>query len=492
MRGSWTGLLFILLLINVWGIAMNLSLLTTVSGTLDQNDVISKSKKSVKSNTYTSSGVLVTKNRLKRLEKRKPKVYIRYVEIQQPAANAYVRGTITIEVYVSEDDPNDPYAGDLSVKFYVDDRYIGCDNNLDGDHYYYCTWDTTNDIDGHHVICVEEWLYKDSNTQLIDKDNISVIVDNTCPNVEITSPQNGSYVSEVCTILVNADDNMGIKEVEFYVDGSLIGEDTATPYECSWDTSSWDDGTHTVKVIAYDYAEHTSVDSLVVIVDNTRPVVEISAPAEHYVNSTWVNIIWFGYDNYGIGYYELRIDNSSWIYISPNSCCNYNVSLPDGLHVIHIRAVDLVGNVGSSSINIFVDTIAPTIGSVEYPEGICVGSTIELVANISDAEPSSGIDVVYLYYSFDNETWSFIEMELANSSYVATLNISEKKVLVQVVAVDKAGNVGKSDIILIEAQVPPTTMTTPRSPVLLFIIMGAIAGGAIIALALCLGARRRY
>jgi len=60
--------------------------------------------------------------------------------------------------------------------------------------------------------------------------------DNNPPTVSITSPTNGfTYESgDTVTITATATDDFGIAKVEFFHDGTLIGEDTTEPYSITW------------------------------------------------------------------------------------------------------------------------------------------------------------------------------------------------------------------------------------------------------------------
>ncbi|MBN1329866.1 MAG: caspase family protein [Candidatus Heimdallarchaeota archaeon] len=78
--------------------------------------------------------------------------------------------------------------------------------------------------------------------------------DTTAPTVSITSPASGATVSGTTTISASASDNVGVTKVEFYIDGSLKGTDTTSPYSYSWVTTGYSDGSHTIYAKAYDAA----------------------------------------------------------------------------------------------------------------------------------------------------------------------------------------------------------------------------------------------
>jgi len=65
---------------------------------------------------------------------------------------------------------------------------------------------------------------------------------------------------------VYADDDVGIKKVEFYVDGELKQTDNAQPYSWLWDESAI--GKRTVKTVAYDTTGNKASDKLSLVIFN--------------------------------------------------------------------------------------------------------------------------------------------------------------------------------------------------------------------------------
>jgi len=95
--------------------------------------------------------------------------------------------------------------------------------------------------------------------------------DTTKPNVIITSPANNSTVSWTITIQATATDNVGVVKVEFYIDSNKVGEDTSTPYEYNWNTTSYTNGTHTITAKAYDNAGNIGESAIVTVNINNAP-----------------------------------------------------------------------------------------------------------------------------------------------------------------------------------------------------------------------------
>jgi hypothetical protein len=92
--------------------------------------------------------------------------------------------------------------------------------------------------------------------------------DTTKPTVTITFPADGDTVLGTITITVTATDNVAVEEVHFEVDTTDIGEDATLPYEMSWNTTTFTNGSHIVKAEAHDSSENTEEAEVTVIVNN--------------------------------------------------------------------------------------------------------------------------------------------------------------------------------------------------------------------------------
>ena len=88
------------------------------------------------------------------------------------------------------------------------------------------------------------------------------------PIVLITSPQNGDTVSGSIEIHATASDDVGVTKIEFYIDNGLIGTDTSGPYIRVWDTTTYSNGTHVIKTVAYDTRGQTDYDEVTVNTQN--------------------------------------------------------------------------------------------------------------------------------------------------------------------------------------------------------------------------------
>ena len=95
---------------------------------------------------------------------------------------------------------------------------------------------------------------------------LKVAVDNQPPVLEIQAPASGEKLSTSdmrpdgrIIFLTNAQDNLGIQEIAFYLDGELLNRLTPPPYALSWLSTP---GQHTLQVIALDQAGNTADASI--------------------------------------------------------------------------------------------------------------------------------------------------------------------------------------------------------------------------------------
>jgi len=86
------------------------------------------------------------------------------------------------------------------------------------------------------------------------------------PTASITLPLTGEEVSGVVTIEINVTDDDGISRVEFYVNAGLEETDTTPPYQFNWDTSSFINGDHLIRIVVYDSILQTGEDSIYLII----------------------------------------------------------------------------------------------------------------------------------------------------------------------------------------------------------------------------------
>jgi hypothetical protein len=93
--------------------------------------------------------------------------------------------------------------------------------------------------------------------------------DTTPPTVSVAA--SAATVSGSTSISATATDDRAVTQVEFLVDGSVIGTDTTTPYSFDWNTGPAADGAHAVTARARDAAGNSTTSATVTVtVQNNR------------------------------------------------------------------------------------------------------------------------------------------------------------------------------------------------------------------------------
>jgi len=150
------------------------------------------------------------------------------------------------------------------VEFYVNDVLKSTDTVSP----YTWNWDTTSVSDGSYTIKVKAYD-KVGNSAVA---TLNVKVDHTAPTVSITSPTDGATVSGTVSIKASATDSNDISKIELYIDGVKVTESTTSSLTYDWNTTGgYSNGSHTIKVKAYDKAQpnaNTAEKSITVTVNN--------------------------------------------------------------------------------------------------------------------------------------------------------------------------------------------------------------------------------
>lgn len=119
-------------------------------------------------------------------------------------------------------------------------------------------------------------------------------------------------------------------------------------------------------------------------VDATPPSLAITAPADGAVTGSSVTASWSGSDASGVKGFQHRLDGEAWSALSSATSITVG-QLPDGEHVIEVRAEDNAGNAATASARFTVDTSVPAVAVVAPADGtITTSSTVEVAWESED------------------------------------------------------------------------------------------------------------
>jgi len=285
------------------------------------------------------------------------------VHISAPTGGATVNGTgVPISATATDD------SGTVTkTELWIDGTQIG---NPDTVAPYHFSWNSTTVNNGSHNITVK--AYDPSGN--IGSDNVNVNVSNSPPTTAMIAPANNAAISGTYTLSASASDQVAVTKVEFYRDGAtLLGTSasTASPYSFSWDTTSVTDGTYALTSKAYNAGStnNSTVSSPInVLVDNTPPVVNFTAPTNNaFVAGKTVSITANATDTGGSGVkqVDLYIDGSSTA-AATDTAAPYaytwdSTGVNNGVHTLVLKATDNAGNITTSSTDtVTVDNAKPT------------------------------------------------------------------------------------------------------------------------------------
>lgn len=186
-----------------------------------------------------------------------------------PTEGEVLTGTVAASVDASDN------VGVTQVELLVDGTAVAVSASASSP--YALSWDSRTAANGPHVLTAR---VSDAAGNRTVTSPVNVTVDNppapdtASPSVSITAPAAGASVAGTATVTVAATDNVGVTQVELFVDGVSAGIVTAgsSPYSFAWDTTSLPDGSHTLQATAVDAAGNAGTSAGVAVnVSNTAP-----------------------------------------------------------------------------------------------------------------------------------------------------------------------------------------------------------------------------
>lgn len=186
-------------------------------------------------------------------------------------------------------------------------------------------------------------------------------LDNVAPSVSLTAPSAGATVSGSVTVSANASDAVGVAQVEFLLDGALLGSDASAPYSLSWNSTTAANGTHTLQARATDLAGNVASSAAITVSvsggvsDTTAPTVDLIFPSPGTTLSGTVTLSADANDNFGVTEVTFLLDGAVLgtgnrsAQAGPWTLDWNTTSTSDGAHSLSVQARDAAGNVGSDS-----------------------------------------------------------------------------------------------------------------------------------------------
>jgi subtilisin family serine protease len=230
--------------------------------------------------------------------------------------------------------------------------------------------------------------------------------DTTPPVVSVTSPVAGAAVSGTAIVDVSATDNVGVVQVDLYVDGVLFATDTSAPYSFAWDTTAAANGSHTLLAVAADAAGNSASTTPVTVTvsnippDTAPPSVAISTPSAGATVSGTTTVAVGATDNVGVVKVDLYVDGALFATdtSAPYSFAWDTKISSNGSHTLQAVATDAAGNAATATVTVTVNNVnqAPIAAndSVTAPYRSGNGYTPQVFAVLAnDRDPDGTLNV---------------------------------------------------------------------------------------------------
>ncbi|MEK6838082.1 MAG: Ig-like domain-containing protein, partial [Nanoarchaeota archaeon] len=332
-----------------------------------------------------------------------------------PTNGVTVKGTVTINVTASSDAKQVvfEYSNDSGAAWYP----IGIDFSPAGGWAF--AWYTTALGDA-STYRVRANITDYAALSVIAQNTADFTIDNTVPTVTINTPAPGIYVNGTTTI--NFTGNQTVSS-ELSIDGAGWANITNST-SFAWNTSAYNDGTHTLQVRNNDSAGNTGLSSIVsVIVDNTRPTPLITYPLSNSTirgNITVLIIapsdttrLEFYVDNStgsGSGWVLRRTDTNKedgWSFVWDTGLDCTTASECSGAR-IRANATDASGLQGNFTVSdLRIDNAGPSVTLLTPADS----ATVRAAYIVSATSSSDTVQVVFEYSPDSGTTWYTIGID---------------------------------------------------------------------------------
>ncbi len=273
---------------------------------------------------------------------------------------------------------------------------------------YETTLNTANYNDGVHTIT---YTAVDSAGN-VTTHTLTVTFDQTPPTAAVLSPQGGAYLAGSSSIVVQAQDNLGLSGVQLTFGGTLASLGTVNAlydagtgtYTYTLNTALFNDGPATVQATVTDQAGLSSTSAQVSFwVDNHAPTLQVLDPQDGTVHAGSLSVSILASDANGISSVNpptLQVDGGpalpfQWVAGDTFTVIFNTADYADGQHTLLMTVQDSAGRVTQASRTVTFDNTAPTVAVLAPNDNVYVSDTLWVRVQASDA---SGVDRVDLTF----------------------------------------------------------------------------------------------
>lgn len=304
---------------------------------------------------------------------------------------------------------------------------------------------------------------------------INTSLDTQDPTITITEPLDGVTTSGYLHVVATASDDIGVRGVQFQVDGvDLWTEDSDLPFETWVDSSKYVDGPHVISAEVRDGVGKVATDTMTVTFDQSAPILDTQAPSVSWffpaegatVSGTSVQFFTMAIDNIDVTGFQFQVDGANIGPLDTSGAFSYqrswdSTTVSNGIHVLSGVANDAAGNIGISTRTITVNNVPPDTTPPTVTLTSPLAPTIRGVVSVS-AEASDDVGVTGVVFTVDgaatlgSDTASPFGMPWNTASY------PDGSHSIEATASDAAGNsAADSYLLAIDNTAPAVSLTAP-------------------------------
>ncbi|MGI0016231.1 MAG: Ig-like domain-containing protein, partial [Nitrososphaera sp.] len=202
----------------------------------------------------------------------------------------------------------------------------------------------------------------------------SGLTDTTPPTVAIASPSNGATVQGTILWTASATDNVGVKVVQFLIDGNAYTADSASPYSVGIATTALSNGAHRLLVVAYDTSMNSAMHEITIYVNNGDTTPPAAPKITNPASGTSTSDTTPAFSGTAEASSTVRVyDGTNTTPIATTSATSMGTwsatvswAMSSGTHSMTARATDAAGNTSPASTAVSV-TITVISGDTSPP-----------------------------------------------------------------------------------------------------------------------------
>jgi hypothetical protein len=261
-------------------------------------------------------------------------------------------------------------------------------------------------------------------------------------------------VKGTLTVSATATGPAAISYVAFLLDGVLVGNDTASPYSISLDTTKYADGQHTLTARVVDAKASAAEQKITVVFNNTGtakpvPAVTISSPSNGQQVSGTIGVSANVTSTVTLSQVTLLIDGVTigTLTAAPYQWSVSTLPLSNGQHLLNVTAKDTSGTVGYMSITINVQNqalqltlrsplngtmVLPSFnvtGDILFGNGALTATVLEAGRQIASATVQSTFSLPVSGLSIGSHALTLTVSDASGRNASATFTVSVVKAL---------------------------------------------------------------